>query len=321
MLDTARKAIAALVCLLAGGWACAQATYPSHPVKINVGFAAGGGTDLLARHYARRLGEKLGQPFVVENKPGKGGVIAVQATLGAPADGYTIVMGTTGMAVDAALGESSYDWQRDLAPIALLAYSPNVLVVSEKSSMRSVADLVREAKARRVTFGSAGVSSSMHMSGELFKQMAGVDMTHVPYRSAPQAEQALMAGEVDVVFDNIAGAMSFIEAGRLRPLAVSGTARTPELPNVPTIDEAGLKGFETTGTFFLMAPAKAPAAVVARLESAVTEVSAEEDTRNVLRRMRMVPLGTGAASVSAYMRAEYAKWKALAAAGRLEANK
>lgn len=318
-----KKLLAALLAaLLTSTVTFAQTpAFPQRPLKIHVGFAAGGGTDLLARQVAKRLGESLGQPVIVENKPGKGGVIAVQATLAAPADGYTIVMATTGMAVDAALGETNYDWQRDLAPLAMLASSPNVLVVNEKSTIRSVADLVREARAKRLTFASAGVSSSMHMSGELFKQMAGVDMTHVPYRSAPQAEQALLAGEVDLVFDNIAGAIPFIESGKLRPIAISSAGRHPGLPNVPTIDEAGLKGFETTGTFFLMAPAKVPQPVLQRLEAALAEVGRDEETRAYIRRMNMVPLGGGAAAVNEFMRVEYAKWRTVVTSKGFEAPK
>lgn len=309
-----------MAALLAGAAAHAQTpTFPNRPLKIHVGFAAGGGTDLLARQVAKRLGEVLGHPVVVENKPGKGGVIAVQTALAAPADGYTLVMATTGMAVDAALGETSYDWQRDLAPLAMLASAPNVLVVNEKSQLRTVADVVREARSKRLTFASAGVSSSMHMSGELFKKLAGVDMTHVPYRSAPQAEQALLAGEVDMVFDNIAGAIPFIEAGKLRPIAISSAARHPVLPNVPTIDEAGLKGFETTGTFFLMAPAKVPQPVLQRLESALAEVGRDEETRAFIRRMNMVPLSGGGAAVTEFMRVEYAKWRGVVTSKGFEA--
>lgn len=306
-----RKWMVFATALFAIGLAYGQdpASYPSAPVKLSVGFAAGGGTDLLARYYAKRLGEKLGQPFVVENRPGKGGAIATQTTASAQPNGYALVIGTTGIAVDAALGESKYDWKRDLAPVAPLAYAANVLVVSEQSNIRSVADLVREAKRRPVTFGSAGVTTSMHMTGELFKQMAGVDMTHVPYRGAAPAEQALLSGEIDVIFDNMAGAVTFIEAGKFRPLAISSRSRSPELPNVPTIEEAGLKGFETTGTFFLMAPAKTPPAVLKRLETAIGEIGREPGTASYLRKLHMMPLAGNAATVTQLLTAEYEKWR------------
>ncbi|MEJ8858780.1 tripartite tricarboxylate transporter substrate-binding protein [Variovorax robiniae] len=319
-----KRLFALTLALLVGGASYAQGkltSFPVNPVKINVGFAAGGGTDLLARHYAKRLGEKLGQPFLVDNKPGKGGAIAVYATAHAPANGYTIVLGTTGIAVDAALGESSYDWQRDLAPIALLAAAPNVLVVPEKSPIRTVADVIRKAKQTHVTFGSAGVTSSMHMTGELFKQMAGVEMTHVPYRGAAPAEQALMAGEIDVMFDNIAGAATFIEAGKFRPIAISSSSRSAELPNVPTIAESGLPGFETTGSFFLMAPAKTPPEVLKLLEVAVDEISDEQDTQAFLKRMHMVSLRGGATAVSTLLQSDYAKWKRVVSAKGFEIDR
>lgn len=309
-------AFAAAVAIAAPvGMARAEAgAYPAAPVKIAVGFAAGGGTDLLARFYAKRLGEKLGQPFVIENRPGKGGAIAVQTTAHAQSNGYALVIGTTGIAVDAALGKSKYDWKRDLTPIAPLAYSANVLVVSTQSNIHSVADLIQEARRRNLTFGSAGVTTSMHMTGELFKQMARIEMTHVPYRGAAPAEQALLSGEIDAIFDNVAGAASFIEAGKFRPLAISSRTRSDELPNVPTIAESGLKGFETTGSFFLLAPARTPPAVLKRLESAVGEITREPETMVYLRKLHMVPLNGGSAVVTQMLSAEYEKWRALVAA-------
>ncbi|WP_232827164.1 Bug family tripartite tricarboxylate transporter substrate binding protein [Bordetella bronchiseptica] len=299
----------------------APSAYPAKPVTLLVGFGAGGGTDLLARHYAKRLAEKLGQSFVVENKTGAGGALAVNAAVNARPDGYTILMGTTGIAVDTALGKASYAWQRDLAPIAMLGYASNVLVVSQQSSIRTVSDLIAEAGRRHVTFGSPGITSSMHMTGELFKQMAKVPMTHVPYRAAPPAEQALLAGDVDVLFDNMAGAMAFIEAGKFRPIAVSSATRNANLPDVPTIDEAGLKGFETTGTFFLMAPARTPPEVIDKLASTVADISGEADTRAFLQRLHIAALKGGPEAVSAFMRDEVAKWTEVVTAADFESAK
>lgn len=286
-------------------------SYPTAPVKLYVGFAAGGGTDLLARYYAKRLGEKLGQPFVVENKPGNGGGIAVQATVQAPANGYTLVTGMTGIAIDAALGRSQYDWQRDLAPIAPLGASSNVLVVSSKSPMRTVADVIREANIRTLTFGSAGFTTTMHMSGELFKRLAGIDMIHVPYRGQAPAELALMTGEIDLLFDNIAGAAPYLASGKFRAIAFTSLARNPAYPNIPTVNESGLKGFETTGTTFLMAPARTPPAVLKTLEKASEEISQEPATRALLKQMHLVPLSGGSQAVASYLAAEYTKWKKL----------
>lgn len=312
-----RKLAVLLLPLVLAAHSAAQVdatAYPSRPVKITVGFAPGGATDLLARQYAKRLQEKLGQPFVVENKPGKGGVVAVMAALSAPADGYTIVMGTTGMAVDTALGETPYDWERDLAPIGLLCSAANIIVVKEPSPLRTLGELIAEAKKRRMTFGSAGVSSSMHMTGELFKAAAGVDLTHVPYRGAVASEQALLAGEVDLLFDNIAGAMSFVQAGKFRPIAITSRTRHPELPQVPTVEEAGLRGFDSTSAFFLMVHAKTPAGVQQRLESAVLEISKEEETVDYIRRLHLVPLKGDGKALASYMRQEVAKWKKIVSA-------
>ncbi|AQV94040.1 ABC transporter substrate-binding protein [Cupriavidus necator] len=308
---------ALILALLTGSASVALAqgsvpVYPGAPVKIYVGFAAGGGTDLLTRYYAKRLGEKLGQPFIVENKPGNGGGIAVQATVQAPPNGYTLVTGMTGIAIDAALGKSQYDWQRDLAPIAPLGASPNVLVVSSKSSMRTVADVIREARSGPLTFGSAGFTTTMHMSGELFKHLAGVDMVHVPYRGQAPAELALLTGEIDLLFDNIAGAAPYLASGKFRAIAFTSLARNPAYPDIPTVDESGLKGFETTGTTFLMAPARTPPAMLKTLEKATEEISQEPATRALLKQMHLMPLSGGSQTVASYLAAEYRKWQKLA---------
>ncbi len=315
-----RLAHALILALLTASASVAQAqvsapAYPSAPVKIYVGFAAGGGTDLLARYYAKRLGEKLGQPFIVENKPGNGGGIAVQAAVQAPPNGYTLVTGMTGIAIDAALGRSQYDWQRDLAPIAPLGASSNVLVVSSKSPLRTVADVIREARNKPLTFGSAGYTTTMHMSGELFKHMAGVDMVHVPYRGQAPAELALLTGEIDLLFDNIAGAAPYLASGKFRAIAFTSLARNPAFPDIPTVDESGLKGFETTGTTFLMAPARTPPAVLKRLEKASEEISQEPATRALLKQMHLMPLSGGSHAVANYLATEYTKWKKLAGSG------
>ncbi len=323
------KSLARFACALALALSCpacalaqaADTKYPSAPVKLYVGFAAGGGTDLLTRYYARRLGEKLGQPFVVENRPGNGGGIAVQAAVHAAPNGYTLVTGMTGIAIDAALGRSQYDWRRDLAPIAPFGASANVLVVSSKSSMHSVADVIREARARRLAFGSAGFTTTMHMSGELFKHLAGVDMTHVPYRGQAPAELALLTGEIDLLFDNIAGAAPYLASGKFRAIAFTSRSRNPAHPGIPTVAESGLKDFETTGTTFLMAPAKTPAPVLKILEKAIEEISQESGTRAFMKQMHLVPMSGGSQAVANYLAAEYAKWGQLAGLKLLELDR
>lgn len=286
-----------------------EAGYPLRPIKLVVGFAPGGGTDASARYFAKRLGEKLGQPVFVENRPGKSGAVAIQGMLNAPADGYTIVTGTNSVAIDAALKESSYDWRTALAPIGFLTVSSNLLVVNAKSPIRTTDDLIREAKRRRLTFGSAGVSSVMHMSGELLKYMAGAEMTHVPYRGQAPAETALMSGEVDFLFNSVWGSLPHIESGKIRPIAYAGTARFPSLPNVPTLDEAGVKGFVTTNLLFLMVSAKTPPAIVKKLETTMDEIDAEEATKAFAaqRSAYLVP-GGGKVVVETLIKEED-KWK------------
>lgn len=290
-------------------------TYPSRPVKLLVGFSPGGATDQLARLYAQKLGERLGQPVVVDNRAGAGGNIAVQAVAQAPADGYTLVLAANYVAVNAAFKRNPYDWEKDLAPVALIASTPNLLVVPAASPLNNVNDLVNAAKrsaaSRPLTFGSPGVGSSVHLAGELFKSMAGVDMTHVPYKGVSAAEVDLVGGTIDLMFDSISTAAPLAQAGKLKTIAVTGLQRVKALPQVPTMVELGMKNFEVEATYMVIAPARTPPEAIQRLSVAIAEVTAQPDVQRVVEGLYARPLSGGPAETKAFLAGEERKWQDL----------
>ena len=303
----ARKWLACLAIAVAGGAHAADA-YPVKPVKLLVGFVPGGATDQLARLYASKLTQKFGKPFVVENQAGAGGNIAVDTVSKASPDGYTLVMGANYIAVNAALKRNPYDWKKDLAPVALVASTPNIVVVPASSKLQSMNDLARGAREAEVTFGSPGVGSSVHMAGELFKAMAHVKMTHVPYRGVSAAELDLMAGTIDVMFDSISTAVPLVKAGKLRALAVTGKSRIKVFPDLPTVDEGGLSGFDVEATYMVIAPAKTPASVVTQLSDAINEVTRLPDVQQAIEALYAKPLAGGPKETTAFLQAEEDKW-------------
>jgi tripartite-type tricarboxylate transporter receptor subunit TctC len=303
----ARWAAVALTSLCAS-FASAQA-YPTKPLKLLVGFAPGGATDQLARLYATKLTEKLGQPVVVENRPGGGGNIAVQQLAQMPADGYTLVMAANYVAVNAAFKRNPYDWEKDLAPISLIASTPNLLVVPASSPVKSLQDIGELAKKNgRVTYGSPGVGSSVHLAGELYKSLTGVSMTHVPYKGVTPAELDLVAGTIDLMFDSISTAVPLVEGNKLRAIAVTGSQRIKALPNVPTMIELGLKGYDVGATYMMMAPGKTPAPVIQRLVAAIGEISKQPDVQRTVEGLYAIPLTGGPAETRAFLQGEEKKW-------------
>jgi len=294
--------------LTAATAATAADAYPSKPIKMMVGFSPGGATDILARLYAAKLSQKLGQTVVVENRPGSGGNLAIDALAKAPADGYTLAMGANYIAVNAALKRNPYDWKRDLAPVAMIASTPNLLVVPVESKLKTVSDVLTAAKQGTLSFGSAGVGSSIHMAGELFKAMTQVEMTHIPYRGVSPAELDLVAGRLDLMFGSISTAIPLVEAGKLRALAVTGKKRTKILPNIPTMDESGLRGFEVEATFIMVAPAHTPAEIIDRLSSAIAEITRQPDVQRTIENLYAQPLSGGPQEATAFLRGEEAKW-------------
>lgn len=295
------------------GSAQAASDYPNKPVRVYVGFAPGGATDLLARYYAEQLSRKLGQPFIVENKAGAGGNVAIQALTQAAPDGYTLAMGANYIASNAAMKRNAYDWETQIQPIALIASTPNILVVPPNSPFKSVDDVIKAAKKPDsfLTFGSAGVGSSIHLSGELFKAMTKTQLTHVPYKGVTPAEVALMAGDIDMMFGSPSNEVPLVQADKLRVLAITGPERMKVFPDTPTLDEAGLKGFNVGASYVLVAPANVPKDVMERLSKAVEEINATPETIAFTDRIYATPMHGGPAEAKAFLQSEYEKWAKL----------
>ena len=297
--------------LLGGTSALAQA-YPTKPVTIIVPFAAGGTTDILARIIGQALTAELGQSVVVDNRAGAGGNIGGQAAAKAAPDGHTLFMGTVGThAINASLYKKMpFDPIKDFAPLTRVANVPNLLVANPAQPYKSVKDLIAYAKANpgKVNFGSSGNGSSIHLSGELFKSLAKVDMQHVPYKGSAPAVTDLMGNQIGIMFDNMPSAIQHVRSGSLVPLAVTTAKRSPELPNVPTIAEAGVPGYEATSWFGMFAPAGTPAPVLAKLNAAIVKVLAQPDVKKKINEQGAEVYSETPEQFAAFIQAESVKW-------------
>jgi tripartite-type tricarboxylate transporter receptor subunit TctC len=263
----------------------AQDSYPSRPVRIIVGFGAGASADSAARIVAQKLGQLLGQQFIVENKPGAGSNIATEFVSQAPKDGYTLLMGTVANTINTTLQpQTRFDFMRDFAPITALVALPNILVVHPDVNAKTVPELIALAKSKPdgLSFASSGVGTSPHLSGELFNQMAGVKIVHVPYPGSGQAVTDLLANRVQVMFSPAATILQHVEKGSLRALASTQLKRTAAAPQLPTMDEAALKGFDTGLWFGLLAPAGTPKDVVDKLSKATNEALKSPEGMDIL---------------------------------------
>jgi tripartite-type tricarboxylate transporter receptor subunit TctC len=288
----------------------AQAVWPTRPVKIVVTFPPGGAPDTLARVLAEKWGQALGQPFTVDNKPGAGGNIGADFVAKSPGDGTTLLVGTVGThAINPALyAHMPYNHLKDFTPVSFLASTPNLLVVNNKVPATSVKELIELARKSPLSFGSSGSGTSIHLSGELFNTMAGVKMQHIPYKGRAQAVPDLLGGRIDMIFDNMPSALPLVKSGDVRALGVTSAARSPAAPNIPTIAEAGLPGFQATSWFALYAPAGLPREVLARVNAETARVMALPDVREKLAALGLeVDTGTPEALAS-FMQAESAKW-------------
>ncbi|HEY9224552.1 MAG TPA: tripartite tricarboxylate transporter substrate binding protein [Variovorax sp.] len=292
--------------------ALAQAAFPSKPITIIVPFSAGGTTDILARVVGQFMSTDLGQPVVIDNRAGAGGNIGGQAAARATADGYTIFMGTVGThAINQALYKKMpFDPIKDFAPLSRVAMVPNLLVANPSQPYKNVKELIAYAKANpgKVNFGSSGSGSSIHLSGELFKQMAGVDMQHVPYRGSAPAVSDLLGGQISIMFDNMPSAIAHVKGGKLRALAVTTAKRSPALPDVPTIAESGVPGYEATSWFGLLAPAGTPAPVIAKLNASILKALANPEVKKKLAEQGAEAAGEKPEQFAAFIAAETAKW-------------
>ncbi|WP_342049796.1 MULTISPECIES: Bug family tripartite tricarboxylate transporter substrate binding protein [unclassified Cupriavidus] len=289
--------------------------YPSKPINYVVPFAAGGTTDLLGRLIGQRLSQVLGQSVVVENRPGAGGNIGSDYVAKAAPDGYTLVGGTiSSHSINVSLyPKMPYDPVKNFQPVALIGTLPNVLVVNASSPWKSVEDVIAAAKAKpgAINFGSSGNGTSQHLSAELFANMAGLKLTHVPYKGSSQAVQALLGNQVDLVFENSVAAVPMIQSGKFRALATTGPKRSAELPDVPTVSEAGLKGYEIVSWQAIFAPAGTPAPIVNKLATEIGKIIREPEMRAKLAGLGVEPSGAGPAELGAFQKREVAKWAEL----------
>jgi len=286
--------------------------YPSKPIRLVVPFPAGGTTDILAREVGQRLALSLGQPVVIDNRPGAAGNIGSELVAKSAPDGYTLLMATVGThAINPNLyARMPYDHIKDFAPVVLVAGVPNVLEVTPSLPVHSVADLIKLAKEKpgQINFASSGSGTSIHLSGELFKTMAGVDMTHVPYKGSAAAITDLIGGQVQVMFDNLPSSLPQIKAGKLRAIAVTSAQRAPALPDVPTIAESGLPGFEATSWFGLVAPAGTPSSIIGRINADVNQWLQSSEAKEKLLAQGAVAAGGSPEQFTAYIRSETEKW-------------
>jgi len=296
-------------------------TYPARAVHIVVPYPPGGPTDIVARGIGQKLAERLRQPFVIENKPGAGGNIGAEAAAKAPPDGYTLLLGTTAHAINPWLFKNlNYDFARDFVPIALLTSLPLVAVVPANSPVNSIADLIALAKAKAggLPYGSSGNGQSTHMAAELFKSMAGVGMTHVPYKGSAPALTDLAGGQVAVMFDTMLSAMPQVRAGRLRAIGVTSLTRAASAPEIPTIAESGLSGYEVGAWNGLLAPAGTPDAVVAALNRAVNESLRDSDLRQRFATDGAEVVGGTVDSFAGFIRRELDKWRRVVQIGGIK---
>jgi len=288
------------------------ATYPAKPVRLVVPFPAGGTTDILARAVAQRLSEAWGRQVIVDNRPGAGGNIGSDLVAKAAPDGYTLLMGTVGThAINPSLYKNMpYDHVKDFAPVILVAGVPNVLVVNPSLPVHSVTELIAYAKANpgKLNFASSGNGTSIHLSGELFKAMTGVEMTHVPYKGSAPALTDLIGGQVQLMFDNLPSSLPFIKAGKLRALAVTSGARAAALPDLPTLAESGLPGFEASSWFGVLAPAGTSRDIVAKLNGAIAGWLASPEAKEKLLAQGAIAAGGTPEDFARHIGAETAKW-------------
>jgi tripartite-type tricarboxylate transporter receptor subunit TctC len=308
-------AIALSATLLAAGGASAQnpaANYPNKPIRFVVPYTAGGTTDILARIIAAKLTESWGQHVLVDNRPGAGGNIGTDLVAKADPDGYTIVMGAISThAINPSLYKSiPYDHIRDFAPITRVGLLPNVLVVNPSLPAKTVKEFIAYGKANpgKLNFASPGTGTSLHLSGELFKDMTGTDMVHVPYKGSTPALTDLLGGQVLAMFDNLPASLPHIKGGKLRPLAVTTARRTPALPDVPTMIEAGVPGFEVTSWFAVFAPARTPKEIVAKLNSEMVKILNSPDVKEKLAQQSVEAAPTTPEELAAFVKSETERW-------------
>ena len=305
------RAIPAALALLLTAPAVLADDFPSQPVRFTVPFSAGGPTDVAARLIAEPLRKQLGQTIVIENRPGAAGVPGTESVIAGVQDGYNLVVGGIApIVLVPAVKTVRYDVEKDFVPLGLIWRSPQVLAVRPSLEVKTVADLVAHAKNNpgKANFGSAGLGTVTHLAGELFKKEAGIDLVHVPYRSTSNSLTDLISGQIDVIFGDVAILAPHVQSGAVKALAITSKARSPVLPNLPTMAEAGLPNVQTEVWFGLFAPAKAPAAVLEKLKTAVKEAQNDPDYRAALAKHGTVIDDVGSEALGAFVASERARW-------------
>lgn len=290
----------------------AFAFYPEKTIRIVVPFAPGGGTDVIARTLAQELAKDLGATVIIENRPGAGTIIGTQAVAASEPDGYTLLMATFANAVNPSLNSRlPYDPHKDFAAVALIARSFNIVVVNPASPIKSIGDLIVTAKAdpNKLSYGTFGTGTSAHLAGELFKSMAGVNLTMVPYKGAAPAITDLLGGQIQVMFTTVASAASLIAAGQLRALAVTSEQRSPAFPHLPTVAEAGVAGYAAESWYGLYAPAKTPGAIIDRLNKSAAKAVQSEAFKKLGVNEGLVMVAGEPAELDRYVRGEEERWR------------
>jgi tripartite-type tricarboxylate transporter receptor subunit TctC len=315
MRKTMAAALAGLTMVAAAAAPAQAANYPERPITVVVGFPPGGASDILARILTDKLGSLLGQPVIVDNRPGAGGNVAGEVVAHAAPDGYTLLLGNNAiLATNATLySKINFDPEKDFAPISLIGTQANVLVLNNNVPAHSLAELIALAKANpgKLNFASSGYGLAAHLAGELFKAQAHIDIVHVPYKGSAPALEDVIAGQDQMMFATTSGVMGFLKNGQVRPIAVTTLKRTPTLPDIPTMDEAGLPGFEATTWHGLVAPAATPPQIIATLHGAVIAALQDPGVQQKLAALGIDIAPDSPAEFKAYITAEIPKWAAV----------
>ncbi|MEK6244959.1 MAG: tripartite tricarboxylate transporter substrate binding protein [Pseudomonadota bacterium] len=317
------RVVAAMAIAAFGASQALGQVYPNRPVRVVVAFAPGTTSDIVGRMFADKLTQATGQSFVVENRTGAGGTIGAEFVAKSAPDGYTLLVSTAALPVSAHVYRNlKYDTGRDFASITVVSHSPLALAANLAFPPRNVAELIEYAKAHpgKVNFGSAGVGTSHHLTGEKFKVDTGINIVHVPYKGSGPAHVDLLGGQIEMMFDNIVALLPHFRAGKLRPLAVSSAKRNAMLPDVPSIQEAGVRNFETVAWFGFVAPAGTPADVIARLHGEITKALALPDVRQRLIDTGSDIIGSSPEAADRHLREEIAKWGVVVRAANVSAN-
>lgn len=308
-LCTATLCMAGLVSSANG---IAADAYPFKPIRMIVAYPPGGGTDIIARLIADKLGKELGRTIVIDNRPGANGNIGSEIAANAQPDGYTLLMGTANLTVNPSLYRKlGYQTLRDFSPVSLVTQTPNILVIHPSVPVKSVKELVAFAKAKpgKLNFSSNGAGSVAHLAGELFKSDAGIDITHIPYKGAGPALIALIAGEVQLMFANPLAVLPHIAGGKLRALAITASMRSAALPELPTMEESGLPDFVAVSWYGILAPAGTPKDIVLKLNRAILKGLSQTDLREHLLKGGSIPVGSTSHEFSVFINAEIVKWR------------